>query len=148
MRIPTDPDFSYFYAAYKQGGFKDHIIADLPPLLFQDAMEQLLGSVSYDWIVDVGRLPVGLFLGKEVMAGYAAEIQVDWFPWATPRNRVEATAAFIKYASRQIKLFIYADSGSELFFTRLATQYRMLRKGCKITGGGEDKMFFYSPGPF
>lgn len=127
------------------------LLKDMPALTFGQAMDAYIGSVSFDWVVEVGQQPVALFLGNSIAAGRGAEIQVDWMPWATPRNRLEATAAFIKFASQQHKLFLYADVGDDRLFALLASRYRMLRKGCKIInyhGGGRDAMFYYSPGPF
>lgn len=126
-------------------------MADMPPVTFKAAMTEMIASVDYDWIIECDRQPVALVLGASVAAGRGVDLQVDWLPWATARQHLEGAASFIVHASKQLKLFIYADSRSEPLFARLATRYRMLRKGCRITnyyGGGEDAMFFYSPGPF
>ena len=120
----------------------------LDPLPFRSAMVDMLGSEAYDWIVAADK-PIGLFLGNSMAAGRGAEVQVDWMPWATPRQRLEATATFLREVSKTVKIFIFCNEESERFFFRLA-RYRMLRKGCQVLnyyGGGEHAQMFYTPTP-
>ncbi len=126
--------------------------ADLSPGMFQHAIIELMGAppVSYDWIVDVDK-PVALFLGNPIAAGRGVEVQADFFPWATPRQKMEATAAFLREVPRRFELqvFFFSDEANEPFFQRFC-RYRMLRKAGRITnhfGGGVDGIIYHTAGP-
>ena len=145
----------YLYAAYRFGLWSEIFDADLPTAAFTEKALDLVGSVALDWVVEAQRedgagvRPVGLILAHLLPDGRRIEPHIDWFPWATPRNKFEGIAAFIHDASRTYKLQIYIEADKTAFWDRLL-KYRMLCKGCKIRdhySRGEDAMFYYSVGP-
>jgi hypothetical protein len=101
VRQVRESDFGFFWAAYKQGSFADLIAPDLPARTFQLAVEELLGSVDYDWVVE-RKSPIGLFLGNRMGNGRGAEVQLEWFPWASAREKLEGTATFLRETQRQV----------------------------------------------
>ncbi len=116
-------------------------------------MFEIVGSVPYDWIIEAqgvdGLRPAGLVLAKDWAAGRGIEPHVDWFPWATPRNRFEGSAVFLREVGKQLKIVIYSDAESEAFWIRIM-RYRMLRKGCRILNffdKGKHSFMFYTVGP-
>lgn len=148
VRPITDSDVRFLYAAYKEGGFADLIMPDLPPQTFQDRIEALLGSVEYDWVLETDK-PIGLVMGRAIAAGRGVEVQVDWMPWASTRNKLEGSAVFFREISKHLKIFIFADEESEPFWRRFC-QYRMLRNGCRVLNhfaGGRHAQLFYTTGP-
>lgn len=121
---------------------------DLAPKDFKDAMLDYMGTVQYDWIVASDR-PLALFLGTVMGGQRGVEVQVDWMPWTTARQKLEATATFLREVSKVMKVYLFSDEASERFFFRLC-RYRMLRQGCQVLnfyGGGENARLFYTAGP-
>lgn len=112
---------------------------------------EVIASAPYDWVLEAkgseGVRPVGLVLG--FVAGRSVEPSIEWFPWATTRNQVEATAAFIKEISKIHKIMVFASEDVSKFWAKF-TQYRMIRRGCKVIdyfGRGHHAMMFYTTGP-
>lgn len=124
------------------------MVRDLGPLAFQTAITELLGAVDYDWIGERER-PVGLFLGKSMAAGRGAEVQVDWMPWTSQREKLEVTGVFLREVGKRVKIFIFASAEDEDFYKRLC-QYRLLRNGCTVLdhmARGTHARLYYTPGP-
>ena len=70
-------------------------------------------------------MPVGIVGGirkQEVL-----EPHVEWFPWATPRNKVEAILAYIEGMRQDTSLLIYTDLEEKNFWERMA-QYGVIRR--------------------
>ena len=136
------------WAAYQQGSWADLLPNGLGPISFRPAIEQLIGSVDHEWILESNRELAGLLLAREVCAGRAVEAQVDWFPWATPRARVEAVAAGIKEVTKHFQVLVFSAGAHRAFWLRFC-RYRLLRNGCTILnhfGPGEHAYFFYTAG--
>lgn len=145
----------WLWLAYERGMWHDHLHDKLSAIAFEEWMLDLLASatnvdrtMSYDWVVEArgedGMCPVGLILGKEV--GTGIEPFVEWFPWATPRNQLEATAVFLKEVSKQFKIFVFAPEDANRFWTRFI-QYGMIRRGCRVIdyfSRGEHAILFYT----
>lgn len=52
---------------------------------------------------------------------------VHWFPWARPRNKLEAALKFINVMRKRYGILIATDRESEPFFTHLV-RYGVLRR--------------------
>lgn len=121
---------------------------ELDPLSFKQAMTDYMSAADADWLAVRAR-PIGLFLGVYMPNRRGIELQVDWLPWVSPRERMEATAAVLKEATKHFKVFIFADESGERFFQRLC-RYRMLRNGCTVLNyfsQGEHAKMYYTAGP-
>ena len=120
---------------------------DLDPLSFETKIMALMGSVEYDWIIENDK-PFGVVMGRSIAAGRGVECQVDWFPWATPRNKMEGMAIFLREISKSLKIYFFSDEESKSFWLRFC-RYRMLRNGCQIVNyfsGGKHAHLFYTAG--
>lgn len=142
----------WFWAAYQMGGWRDVMDGGMPQSMFGDRVLELMSSAPFDWVLEAkvedGVRPVALILGFQV--GRAIEPGVEWFPWASPRNKIEATAVFLKEISKVHKLMVFAPEWSDDFWARFC-QHRMVRRGCKVLdyfSRGEHAMMFYTPGPY
>lgn len=135
-------------------GWNDLLQSNLSRDDFQQAVFTILGHAQFDWIAEVpsatGLRPVGLFIGESRFGDNAVEAHVKWFPWATPRNKLEVGVAFMMEVGKQIKVFAYPSIEDALLWERV-WRYKVLKKGCKISdcyGKGKDAFMYYTPGPF
>lgn len=142
----------WFWAAYQMGGWRDVMDGGLPQTLFRERLMEIMSEAPFDWVLEAkgedGVRPVALILGFVV--GRGVEPGVQWFPWATPRNQIEATAVFLKEISKVHKLMVFADESAVRFWGKFC-QYRMIRRGCKVLdyfSTGEHAMLYYTPGPY
>ena len=134
------------WAAYSQGGWRDVLVEGLGPQAFKSALEELVASVNHEWILEANREIVGLAMANEVCAGRAIEVQVDWFPWATTRHKMEAAAGFFREATKHFQVFIFSAEPSRGFWLRFC-RYRLLRNGCTVVnhfGPGDHGYYFYT----
>ncbi len=145
----------WLWAAYDMGMWREQLSGGLSQNAFEEKFLELAGGVSYDWILEAqgsdGLRPVGLILAQRVVTGkdvdrVVIEPFVEWFPWATPRNQIEATAAFLKYISKDLKIFVFAPEEATKFWT-LFKRYGLVKQGCKVIdyfSRGEHAMLFYT----
>jgi hypothetical protein len=152
IRQTQDSDLRYLWAAYRLGFWADAIDAELSQKAFEQKVYETLGMADYDWIVDARQgdniRPVGLILAHALPDGRRIEPHVDWFPWATPRNKLEGLAAYLRDVGKRFKILVYVEQAEQNFWERLK-QYRLLRHGCKIIDyfdRGEHAFFFYTVG--
>ena len=144
----------WLWAAYKKGLWTDMLPENASKDNFEDCVVDILSKVDLDWIFEVhtqdGMRPVGIVGADFRFEGHAIEPHVDWFPWATPRNKIESIVNFLTEIGKQYKIFVYSTAVDLPFWERIH-KYKVLVKGCKITdccGRGEDAMMYYTPGPF
>ena len=148
-----DSDFRYLWAAYRLGLWRDNLDGELSRDAFLQRTLEIISATDYDWIVVArqaeGMRPVGLVLAAAMADGRRIEPHIDWFPWATPRNKLEGSAAFLRQVSKQFKILVYVREAERGFWDRLK-QYRLLRSGCKVIdhfSRGKHAFFFYTVGP-
>ena len=60
----------------------------------------------------------GLFSSREDRGRW--EPHVDWFPWATPRDRLECVVTYLQVRRQTDKLIIYCRMEDEPFFKRVS----------------------------
>lgn len=128
----------WLWAAYKAGcpdfGFPN----GMDPKEFEQAILDTIGNWAKGWMLmaplygeitsDQGGIqPVGI-----VAAGiteHRMEPHVIWFPWASPRNRLEAAVAFLNEMRKTWQVVIFArpeNAGPKGLFTVLC-KYAVLR---------------------
>lgn len=145
-RRVQDSDLATFWAAYSLGAWADLLPEGLGPASFRPAIETLIGSCDHEWVLESNRSIVGLALARELCAGRAIEVQVDWFQWASTRHKMEAAAGFFREATKHFQVFVFSAEDSKRFWLRLC-RYRLLRNGCTVVnhfGPGEHGYFFYT----
>lgn len=134
------------WAAYQRGTWADLLPQGLGPISFRPAVEDLIAACQHEWMLEANRQPVGLVLAREMCAGRVIEAQVDWFAWTTPRQKLEAIAAFFREATKHFQVFVFSEESSRGFWLRFC-RYRLLRNGCTVVnhyGPGEHGYFFYT----
>lgn len=119
---------------------------------FQQKVLEMLSLGEYEWVVECrqsdGVRPVGVILAHGLPDGRRIEPHVDWFPWATPRNRVEGLVGFLIEVSKRFKILVYSTEAERNFWERMKS-YGILRHGCKVWdhfSRGEHAFFFYTTG--
>lgn len=145
-------DMAWLWAAYQMGGYKEILPTGLGDDAFTDTVLDLIEQMDMAWIIDApnakGMQPVGLVLGRFFSGGRALEPHVDWFPWATARNKLEGAAQFLRQVSRQYKIFLFIREEELPFYERVC-KYRVMTRGCKINdhfAPGRWAMMFYTVG--
>lgn len=148
-----ESDFPYFWAAYDQGVWNGIIADGLGSQGFDTAFLDMLSTIydrgGMDRVVASDK-PLGLFLGLPMAGELGIEVGVDWMPWVTTRQKLEATAYFLRDTSRRVKVFVWSRADGEGFYQRLA-RYRMLCRGGKVKnlyGAEADGRMYYTAGPF
>ena len=135
------------------GAWREMMDDGLTTAAFRERFLEIVGAVPHDWIIEAkgntGPRPVALVLAGTVGAGRIIEPHVEWMPWATNRNKVEAVSTFLRDVGRSWKIFIFVDERNEPFWRRMV-RYRILRRGCKVSdhfARGDDAWFYYTTGP-
>ena len=130
------------------------VFEDLNKDEFQEQIIRWLETVDREWILEAeyeGKVrPVGLVLAEYRAGGRGIEPHVDWFPWATPRIKLEASAHYFREIRREFKVFVYSTAADEPFWQRLR-RHRLIQFACKIPdyfSPGEDAIMFCTQGPF
>jgi hypothetical protein len=154
LRPLSDPDWRWLWASYQMNGWTDILQHGLSREDFQERILTIVGGHDLDWIAEVhtdgGLRPVALFVADYRFGGYAVEPHVRWFPWASPRNKLEIGVKFMMEVGKMTKVFIYPPNSDGKLWERV-WRYKVLKKGCKISdcyGKGEDAVMYYTPGPF
>src|SRR3990167_4406600 len=115
VRQTLDSDMRWLWAAYQLGMWRELMDSGLTQPAFTDRALEVIAAASYDWMLEAkgeeGVRPVALILANKV--GRGLEPYVEWFPWATARNKLEATAVFLKEIAKQHKIFVFAEEQSE-----------------------------------
>lgn len=116
-------------------------------------MIEIISAADHDWILEArspkGQHGVGLVLAKSFAAGRAIEPHVDWFPWATRRNKIESMAAFFRQVGKMFKIFIFSPEDETKVWGWYAKR-RMLTRGGQIVDHfavGQHARLFYTRGP-
>lgn len=96
-----------------KGAFAPVIKEGLDKEAFPDTLARYLGTFNAIYIMlakaEKGMVPVGLMVCMD--GGYRIEPHCIWFPWATPRNKLEAFLNFFNKirVTRLVILFIPED---------------------------------------
>lgn len=101
-----------------------------PEGLDQNSFRLLIERMGYGaavWtMTDKDGRPVGVVVGYP-RTEIAFEPHVRWFPWASPRNRLECALRFIRKESKAFTLLIFTRP-EERNFWQVMARYGVLRK--------------------
>lgn len=101
------------------------------------AEEYILATFDFGWTL-IRNKPVGVVFG--VVAGpYAIIGDVQWFPWATGREKLETSAKFLSEPDMPMMWFTDSDDDKD-FYVRLARMGIVRRIG---TGYGAGRRAFF-----
>jgi hypothetical protein len=129
FRASTQDDMAYLFAAYKKGG--DFDLPDgLTPAEFDDYfLRRFEGFDGYTTLVapvNGKQQPVGV-VAIVGAGGDKMEPHVIWFPWALPRNRLEASAQFLNEMRKSYNVLIFTRLDVAKLYDRLC-DYGILRR--------------------
>lgn len=112
------------------GGFPE-IEDDLDQSEFLEGLSELTSIYDYGTIVNTviknreGVSPVGLFTVQ--VEDHRAYPHVRWFPWASARNRIEATIPFLRSLDKDYTTVIHSEEKNIPFFAHLC-KYGILKR--------------------
>lgn len=128
-----DSDLPYVWGAYKMGHY------DWPPGLDVEGMKgevaRLLGQCDEAYTAVIDGRPAGIALAT--FAGRRMEPHVDWFPWATKRNKVECAIRFFIEMRKDYKVLIFATAADQGFFDVMC-RYGVIRRVGTLHKYGDD----------
>lgn len=144
--ITSINDFKYPWAAYKRGW--KVLSPNLDVTEFNRQFADLLNNFNSSYLLyalslNNAIIPVGILSihGIVHVVPY-----VEWFPWATARNKVEVVLNLIRQTKNKVQLMIYA-SDAENNLMRQARAYGLLHWGCVVKNyypDGTKANFYYS----
>lgn len=146
-------DLRWLWAAYRI----DRCAGDLPEGIERDNFEtEILARVQQSvgvWTMQApvpsrGVIPVGIVTAWSSvrLPHHIREIHCTWFPWATPRNKIESAVNFIHRMRMSFELFWPSKMSTVKFFEHVC-KYGIARRMCawrNYFGKGDDAMMFQS----
>ena len=120
----------WLWAAYKMGAFPD-LLQDISETDFAWEIGPVLETYDFATIAKAkkpgrdGLTPVGIFLVS--LVGAHAEPHVIWFPWATPRNKLELVIKFLIALNKDYTTIVNSKEENKRFFEHLC-KYGILRR--------------------
>lgn len=150
-----DGDLAYAYAAYKQGAFPG-MPEGLRPRGFDLKFYEAAAFVEEIYTLtarhDGGRRPVGLILARiaeEPDMAPRIEPHLLWFPWATPRNKLETSVKWLAEMRLKYLVLIMTPLKDKIFFTHLCRHgvLRVIGKIHFLFGEDDDGMAYQSTRP-
>lgn len=131
----TDDDMGWLWAAYIEGSF-DFMAEGANQEEFTKGMTWVIEDkikspddlfyLAEAYNVDKKRtVPVGLIV-INFMQGAAWPL-INWFSWATPRNKIEASVVFLEELQRESPIMIMGDDKTTKFLSHLG-RYGLLSR--------------------
>lgn len=139
-------DIRWMWAAAKRAGFEGEapeFTEQIEPLLAQADRLYMLEDRNGEFAKGAG--PVGMVLAN--YDGWALVPHVEWFPWATSRNRLRCTVGFLqsmRYTQGIGVIKVFSDAEHADWFKRLK-RYLPISLGGKVPFGradGEEFIFY------
>lgn len=100
--------------------------------------EELVQNYDEAWILTAFNQkkirPVGLVLAfsshwNPTFSPFMIVADIIWFPWATPRNKIETTVKFFSEIRKEIQMVEYAKRDQQKFFDMVCAHGVMRRAG-------------------
>lgn len=125
VRKIDDDDTRYFWAMHRK-----EVDEAVTPEEFRLWFSDLKAQFDKGWIVEAptsrGIMPVGSVFG--VSTGHYFEAShVIWFPWATARNKLEATVSFFNKLRNEMLILFHCPKEERRFFEKVS-DHGVLRK--------------------
>lgn len=134
MRFFQAEDQRDLFAAYKLAkGKAPYFEENLGPNEFVDALSVLINGFDASFVIQAER-PLGLVLGmQDGVLPHIMWPHVWWFPWATPRNKIEGTLKFITELRDDFLLLIVGKEDEKDFWVHIC-KYGVLERIGKLPG--------------
>lgn len=141
-----DADWPWLWAAYRKGGLSDFITEAIrlttslpedtdPDSLTQEQFRLLMlrtgqGACGVWMMTAADGRPVGIVMAyPETLV--TQKPHVRWFPWASPRNRLECALRFVLKEGKKSNLFLFTKPEDRKFWQVLC-RYGVLRPIGKV----------------
>lgn len=130
-----EADLKYLWAAYRKGSFRelfrDETTQQEFTALWTYMFERTDGGV---WILESGK-PVGFIGARDRSHGghRVLEPHAQWFPWATPRQRLETIVKYVSEMRKTALLTIFSRMSDKDFYTHVC-RYGIARRVGTIDG--------------
>ena len=133
-------DVKYAWAGYKKGALKDMAgpLADesLTAEQFNETFQELVVTryhSAWTLFAETGRgfLPVGMvfaFLSHAELSPFMIVGDMVWFPWASPRNKIESAVNFFEIIRHSIPMMEYAQNDTNKRFFEMLCQHSVMRR--------------------
>jgi hypothetical protein len=140
FRPIENEDVRYVWAAYKVGALKSAFEDGLTADEFRSEFVKFILS-RYDaaWALFAetkkGFIPAGLALGfwpHSAVQHFLIFNNFVWFPWASPRNRIESAVNFFSQVRHEIPMFGFAHPQDKAFCAALAKHGLLRRVGTSM----------------
>lgn len=136
MRATDADDMKYLYAAWRLGAAPLRAIeADNTPEAFTEAFAEHIASrfqVAYTLLAtppNRDTMPVGVVFG--ILPFYQQPVMwfgdFLWFPWASPRNKLEAAVHFLNQMRKQYAMIGFSEPSAIPFFEHIC-RYGVARR--------------------
>lgn len=145
IRLLLEEDLKWLWASYKKGGFSDIIKDGLDRDAFVSQMTTIFSMLSTSYgILDDGRM-IGVvpILNKRFDSEMYQELDISWFPWATPRQKIIGAAKAIIELKKKAPILVYVKGKHNKFVTHIA-KYGIMRRVGKLRQKDGDLYLFES----
>jgi len=147
----TADDIRWLYAAYKKGAFGNEFGDDLDSETFPAAFYERIPDGAGVWVLFAPTIrddaPVGVAIGLRGHWEHHVWPHVVWFPWASARNKLEATVLFLNVQRREYKMIIAPTFEDKDFFVRVCRYGVLRRVGTSYNWSSEDAVLFETRNP-
>lgn len=136
LDVMEESDIKYLWAAYNKGMWDGVIEFGLSKDEFVDVVYQGLALSDAIFLISgknsVGN--IGVLTIKPIFFGQKLyhRPHIDFFPWATDRNKLEACAESIVDLRKQYSLLIDCDKETNIKFVTHVAKYGILRRVGKL----------------
>lgn len=140
VRDFVEDDIKYLWVAYQKGAMAFE--KGLSPAQFREVMtDWMVSQYDFAWTIECEGKPVGVVnainCGLFVLMGDSI-----WFPWASPRNKIEGFVRLIVTLREQMMLMGYATQKDKNFFVHIA-KHGVIRRVGTIHELGEEPLAFF-----
>lgn len=148
-----DADLKWMWLASQMGAFEGMVLSEdqdefteqiltlISNLMTQGGLVYILSAKNTrrenkDELTPIGMVMVNFYEN-------AAWPHITWFPWASPRNKLEGAILFIQELKERLPILLICPESDMHFFSHLS-RYALLSKGCKLKKhfGEEDGILF------
>jgi hypothetical protein len=126
----AEPDRRYAWAAYKLGAFGPMSNANASEFTKQLDDYLALHDIAFivESVTNKGRIPVGMVVGK-YMGPILYLGDTTWFPWASPRNKMETITNLLNELRRHYIVMLFCNMQDKEFYLNIAKHGVIRRVG-------------------
>ncbi len=133
-----EEDFKWFWAAYKKGTWEGVMEDDLSQIEFVEFMLNQFSEASDLYTIYFEKKVIGLVIVTGRIFGSTRYVRpfINWFPWATNRNKLEGAVKTILELRKSLPVLVDVGTDLSKFVTHIA-KYGILRRVGKLDQSDE-----------